>query len=106
MRLTVTLAAAGLVLITAVTFAARLWWAFDLFTHFRMQYVVAAILLGLLALVFRAYRLLCQQVYPVECERCRQIIYKIAGSNFFSLAAGRTLYGTFAKNVCFLCTGW
>ena len=55
MKLIVMLATIGLVLITAVTFAARLWWGFDLFTHFRLQYVVAAILLGLLALVLRAY---------------------------------------------------
>jgi endonuclease/exonuclease/phosphatase (EEP) superfamily protein YafD len=55
MKPIVTVAAAGLVLITAFTFAARLWWAFDLFTHFRLQYAIAAALLGLLALVLRAY---------------------------------------------------
>ena len=49
------LAAAGLALITAFTFAARLWWAFDLFSHFRLQYVVAALVLGIAALVIRAY---------------------------------------------------
>jgi endonuclease/exonuclease/phosphatase (EEP) superfamily protein YafD len=48
------LAAAGLVLITAFTFAARLWWAFDLFSHFRLQYVVAALILSVAALAVRA----------------------------------------------------
>ena len=49
------LAAAGLALITVFTFAARLWWAFDLFSHFRLQYVIAALVLGLAALAVRAY---------------------------------------------------
>jgi endonuclease/exonuclease/phosphatase (EEP) superfamily protein YafD len=49
------LAAAGLVLITAFTFAARLWWAFDLFSHFRLQYVVAALILSVAALAVRAH---------------------------------------------------
>jgi endonuclease/exonuclease/phosphatase (EEP) superfamily protein YafD len=49
------LAAAGLALITVVTFAARLWWAFDLFSHFRLQYVVAALILSVAALAMRAY---------------------------------------------------
>jgi endonuclease/exonuclease/phosphatase (EEP) superfamily protein YafD len=49
------LAAAGLGLITAFTFAARLGWAFDLFSHFRLQYVVAALALSVAALAVRAH---------------------------------------------------
>jgi endonuclease/exonuclease/phosphatase (EEP) superfamily protein YafD len=49
------LAAAGLALVTVFTFAARLWWAFDLFSHFRLQYVGAALILGIAALAVRAY---------------------------------------------------
>lgn len=49
------LAAAGLALVTLFTFAARLWWAFDLFSHFRLQYLVAALILGIAALAVRAY---------------------------------------------------
>ena len=49
------LAAAGLALVTLFTLAARLWWAFDLFSHFRLQYVVAAVVLGFLALSVRAH---------------------------------------------------
>jgi endonuclease/exonuclease/phosphatase (EEP) superfamily protein YafD len=49
------LAAAGLVLITGFTFAARLWWAFDLFSHFRLQYLVAALVLSVAALAIRAH---------------------------------------------------
>jgi endonuclease/exonuclease/phosphatase (EEP) superfamily protein YafD len=49
------LAAAGLALVTVFTFAARLWWAFDLFSHFRLQYVVVALILGVAALAARAY---------------------------------------------------
>jgi endonuclease/exonuclease/phosphatase (EEP) superfamily protein YafD len=49
------LAAAGLALVTLFTLAARLWWAFDLFSHFRLQYVLAALVLGLLALSVRAH---------------------------------------------------
>src|SRR5918996_4027907 len=49
------LAAAGLALITVFTLAARLWWAFDLFSHFRLQYVIAALILGVAALAVRAY---------------------------------------------------
>jgi endonuclease/exonuclease/phosphatase (EEP) superfamily protein YafD len=56
MKLIVILAAAGLVLVTALAFTARLWWVFDLFTHFRLQYVVAAAVLCLLALIMRANR--------------------------------------------------
>jgi endonuclease/exonuclease/phosphatase (EEP) superfamily protein YafD len=55
LKLLLMLAAAGLVLITAFTFAARLWWAFDLFSHFRLQYVVAALVLGVAALAVRAH---------------------------------------------------
>jgi endonuclease/exonuclease/phosphatase (EEP) superfamily protein YafD len=49
------LAAAGLALVTIFTLAARLWWAFDLFSHFRLQYVVAALILSAAALAIRAY---------------------------------------------------
>ena len=46
------MAAAGLTLATAFAFSARLWWAFDLFSHFRLQYALlgAALCLGALAL--------------------------------------------------------
>jgi endonuclease/exonuclease/phosphatase (EEP) superfamily protein YafD len=49
------LGAAGLALVTIFTFAARLWWAFDLFSHFRLQYVIAALILSVAALAIRAY---------------------------------------------------
>ncbi|HEX6113902.1 MAG TPA: endonuclease/exonuclease/phosphatase family protein [Geminicoccaceae bacterium] len=49
------LAAAGLALITVFALAARLWWAFDLFSHFRLQYVLAALVVGFIALTVRAY---------------------------------------------------
>jgi endonuclease/exonuclease/phosphatase (EEP) superfamily protein YafD len=49
------LTATGLALITVFTFGARLWWAFDLFSHFRMQYVLAAVVLLIVALCARAY---------------------------------------------------
>lgn len=49
------LAAVGLALVTLFTLAARLWWAFDLFSHFRLQYVLAALVLGFLALSVRAH---------------------------------------------------
>ncbi len=55
LRLILTVAAAALVLVTAFVLSARLWWAFDLLTHFRLQYVVAALILGLAALAVRAY---------------------------------------------------
>jgi endonuclease/exonuclease/phosphatase (EEP) superfamily protein YafD len=49
------LTATGLALVTVFTLAARLWWAFDLFSHFRLQYVLAAVVLGIIALSVRAY---------------------------------------------------
>jgi endonuclease/exonuclease/phosphatase (EEP) superfamily protein YafD len=49
------LTATGLALITVFTLAARLWWAFDLFSHFRLQYVLAALVFGIIALSVRAY---------------------------------------------------
>jgi endonuclease/exonuclease/phosphatase (EEP) superfamily protein YafD len=55
LHLILILAAAGLTLITLFAFAARLWWAFDLFSHFRLQYVVAALVLSVAALAVRAY---------------------------------------------------
>lgn len=45
------LATGGLVVATAFALLARLWWLFDLFTHFRLQYVAAALALAGLALV-------------------------------------------------------
>jgi endonuclease/exonuclease/phosphatase (EEP) superfamily protein YafD len=55
LNLIVVLAAGALVLVTLVTFAARLWWVFDLFSHFRPQYLVAALIVGIAALTIRAY---------------------------------------------------
>ena len=49
------LAAALLILASLATLVARTWWAFDLFTHFRLQYVVTAVMLCLLAIVLAAY---------------------------------------------------
>jgi len=49
------LAAAGLAAATASALAARLWWAFDLFSHFRPHYAVLATCLGAAALAARAY---------------------------------------------------
>jgi endonuclease/exonuclease/phosphatase (EEP) superfamily protein YafD len=49
------LTATGLALVTVFTLAARLWWAFDLFSHFRLQYVLAALVFGIIALSVRAY---------------------------------------------------
>ena len=48
---TVRLAAIGLAVITACVFAARRWWAFELLTHFRVQYVAAGVVLIALALL-------------------------------------------------------
>jgi endonuclease/exonuclease/phosphatase (EEP) superfamily protein YafD len=45
---------AGLVLVTIFALAARLSWAFDLFSHFRLQYAVLALALLPLALAARA----------------------------------------------------
>lgn len=39
----------ALVAVTAMTSAARLWWVFDLFTHFRLQYIIMALALGAVA---------------------------------------------------------
>jgi endonuclease/exonuclease/phosphatase (EEP) superfamily protein YafD len=55
LNLVLMLAAALLVLATVAAFAARLWWVFDLFSHFRLQYVIAAGLLCTAALALRAY---------------------------------------------------
>ena len=55
LNLLLTLAAAGLALITVFTLGAKLWWAFDLFSHFRLQYVALALTLGVAALAVRAY---------------------------------------------------
>jgi endonuclease/exonuclease/phosphatase (EEP) superfamily protein YafD len=42
-------------LVTVFVLFARLWWVFDLFTHFRLQYFVAAVILAVVALAVRAY---------------------------------------------------
>ena len=55
LNLILVLAAAGLVLATIAALSARLWWAFDLFSHFRPQYVAAAGTLCVVALAARAY---------------------------------------------------
>ncbi|MGH6902102.1 MAG: endonuclease/exonuclease/phosphatase family protein [Geminicoccaceae bacterium] len=57
LNLVLMLAAAGLVLATASALAARLWWAFDLFSHFRLQYALAALILLVAALTLRNHRI-------------------------------------------------
>lgn len=42
-------------LVTLFALLARFWWVFDLFSHFRLQYVVAAAVLCLVALAVRAW---------------------------------------------------
>jgi endonuclease/exonuclease/phosphatase (EEP) superfamily protein YafD len=54
LKLIVMLAASGLALATLFALSARLWWAFDLFSHFRLQYLIAAACLGVVALAIRA----------------------------------------------------
>jgi endonuclease/exonuclease/phosphatase (EEP) superfamily protein YafD len=48
-------ATAGLGLATIFALSARLWWAFDLFSHFRLQYAALAGALCCVALAVRAY---------------------------------------------------
>ncbi len=55
MNLILAAATAGLVLATLFALAARLWWVFDLFSHFRLQYVIVAASVGLLALATGAW---------------------------------------------------
>jgi endonuclease/exonuclease/phosphatase (EEP) superfamily protein YafD len=49
------LVAAGLALVTLFALSARLWWVFDLFSHFRLQYLVASSLFCIAAFAIRAY---------------------------------------------------
>jgi len=49
------LATAGLILATVFALLARTWWVFDLFSHFRLQYVIAALVLCAVALASRAW---------------------------------------------------
>jgi endonuclease/exonuclease/phosphatase (EEP) superfamily protein YafD len=44
-----------LLLVTAFVLFARVWWVFDLFTHFRVQYFIVAVVLAVTALLVRAY---------------------------------------------------
>src|SRR4051794_28055873 len=53
-KLLLNLAAIGLVLVSLLARAARVWWPFDLLTHFRPQYAATAGLLTLVALATRA----------------------------------------------------
>jgi hypothetical protein len=48
------LAASGLGLATLFALSARFWWAFDLFSHFRLQYLIAAAAFGVVALAVQA----------------------------------------------------
>jgi endonuclease/exonuclease/phosphatase (EEP) superfamily protein YafD len=51
-----TLAVAAFVAATLAPFGARSWWVLDLFTHFRLQYVVFGALLLVLAAALRMWR--------------------------------------------------
>lgn len=44
-----------MVAVTGFALAARFWWFFDLFSHFRLQYIAAAGLLCIAAMAIRAY---------------------------------------------------
>jgi endonuclease/exonuclease/phosphatase (EEP) superfamily protein YafD len=54
LNLLLMVAVGGLTLVTVFTLAARLWWGFDLFSHFRLQYVIVAVVLSGAALAIRA----------------------------------------------------
>ena len=51
------LAAVGLVLATLCALLARSWWVFDLFSHSRLQNALAALTLGVVALMLWAWPL-------------------------------------------------
>jgi endonuclease/exonuclease/phosphatase (EEP) superfamily protein YafD len=53
-KLLLILAAVGLVVVSLLARAARVWWPFDLLTHFRPQYAATAGVLTLVALATRA----------------------------------------------------
>lgn len=56
LRRTLRILAAGLTLVTAGTLAARAWWFLDLLTHFRVQYVAAALALSAIGIALRERR--------------------------------------------------
>jgi endonuclease/exonuclease/phosphatase (EEP) superfamily protein YafD len=56
LRGTLRILATVLTLVTAGTVAARAWWFLDLLTHFRVQYIAAALVLSVLALPLRERR--------------------------------------------------
>ncbi len=57
LKLILRLAAVGLVLATLFALLARSWCVFDLFCHFRLQYALAALTLGVVAMMLRAWPL-------------------------------------------------
>jgi endonuclease/exonuclease/phosphatase (EEP) superfamily protein YafD len=54
-RLILLLGTGGLIVATGFALAARHWWLFDLFSHFRLQYLFVALILLPLALLLRAW---------------------------------------------------
>jgi endonuclease/exonuclease/phosphatase (EEP) superfamily protein YafD len=55
--LAVTTAIVALMGATIFGFAGAVWWPFDLFSHFRLQYVIALLLMLLLALLLKRWKL-------------------------------------------------
>lgn len=54
MKLALSMLAGLLALVTLAVLAARLWWPFDLLSHFRLQYVIVALVLLVVALAVGA----------------------------------------------------